>query len=146
MWILICSLCQVSPEFLHDKSSSGTSFWFRPLQWGNENPPDSAIITLVLHCRNHVSQPKAAILLFTEWVGLLNFTVQIWRGSSRGVLSNIYYISTVNTQHMQGPDALLQLGYTWRHVSAVKRPSSGKLRIILLTYSKVLYLNNIILY
>jgi len=26
---------------------------------------------------------------------------------------------------MQGSDVLLQLGYTLRHVSAVKRPSSG---------------------
>ena len=25
-------------------------------------------------------------------------------------------------QHMQRPDVLLQLGYIWRHVSAVKRP------------------------
>ena len=48
----------------------------------------------------------------------------------------IYYISTINTQHMQRPDVLLQLGYTWRHVSAVKRPSSGQLRIMLLRYSQ----------
>ena len=27
--------------------------------------------------------------------------------------------STVNTQHIQRPDVTLQLGYTWRHVSAV---------------------------
>ena len=37
----------------------------------------------------------------------------------------VYCISTVNTQHMQRPDVLVQLGYIWRHVSAVKRPSSG---------------------
>ena len=49
----------------------------------------------------------------------------------------IYYISTVNTEHMQRPDVLLQLGYAWRHVSAVKRPSSGKLPIILLRYFKI---------
>ena len=49
----------------------------------------------------------------------------------------IYYISTVETQHMQRPDVLLQLGYTWRHVSAVKQPFSGKVRIILLRYSKI---------
>jgi len=46
----------------------------------------------------------------------------------------ILYIifSTVNTQHIQRPDVILQLGYTWRHVSAVKRPSSGQYRIVLL--------------
>ena len=38
-------------------------------------------------------------------------------------MENIYYISTVNTQHMRGPDVLLRPGYTWRHVLAVKRPS-----------------------
>jgi len=38
---------------------------------------------------------------------------------------------------MKNPDVLLQLGYTWRHVSAVKRPSSGQLkRILLLRYSQ----------
>ena len=56
----------------------------------------------------------------------------------------IYCISTVNTQHMQRPDVLVQLCYIWRHVSAVKRPSSGQQRIVLLRYS-VLYLNNTIL-
>jgi len=40
--------------------------------------------------------------------------------------------STVNTQHTQRPDILLQLGYTWRHVSTVKRPSSGQYKIVLL--------------
>jgi len=35
-------------------------------------------------------------------------------------------IGTVNTQHMQRPDVLLQLGYIWPHVSAVKRPFSGQ--------------------
>ena len=48
----------------------------------------------------------------------------------------IYNIfSTANTQHMQRPDVLLQLGYTWRNVSAVKWPSSGQLRIISLRLS-----------
>ena len=42
----------------------------------------------------------------------------------------MYYISTVNTQHMQRRDVLLQLGYNWRHVSAVKRPSSGQYKIL----------------
>ena len=55
---------------------------------------------------------------------------------SHCVSSNIYYISTVNSQHMQRPDVLLQLGYTWRHVSAVKRPSSGQHRLVLLRYSQ----------
>jgi hypothetical protein len=45
----------------------------------------------------------------------------------------IYCISTVNTQHMQRPDVLVKPGYIWRHVSAVKRPSSGQQRIVLLT-------------
>ena len=53
------------------------------------------------------------------------------KGPSRCASSIICYISTVNTQHMQGRDVLLQLGYTWRHVSAVKRPFSGQLRTIL---------------
>ena len=48
----------------------------------------------------------------------------------------IQHISSVKTQHMQGPDVLLQLGYTWRHVSAVKRPSSGQHIVILLRYSQ----------
>jgi len=42
---------------------------------------------------------------------------------------------TVNTQHIQGPDVLVQLGYIWRHVSVVKRPYSGQQRIVLLKYS-----------
>jgi hypothetical protein len=46
----------------------------------------------------------------------------------------IYCISTVNTQHMQRPDVLVQPGYIWRHISAVKRPSLGQLRIALLLY------------
>jgi len=54
----------------------------------------------------------------------------IWREPSRSVSSTIYCISTVNTQHMQRPDILVQLGYIWRHVSAVKRPSSGQQRIV----------------
>ena len=45
----------------------------------------------------------------------------------------IYCISTVNTQHMQIPDVLVQLGYIWRHVSAVKRPFSGQQRTVLLS-------------
>ena len=43
----------------------------------------------------------------------------------------IYYISTVNTQCMQRPDVLLQLGFIWRHVSAVNRQSSGQQRVVL---------------
>ena len=34
------------------------------------------------------------------------------------------------------PDVLLQLGYTWRHVSALKRPSSCQLSIIILRCSQ----------
>ena len=49
----------------------------------------------------------------------------------------VYYISIVNTQHMQRPDVLVQLGYIWRHVSPVKRPSSGQQRIVLLRYSQI---------
>ena len=42
------------------------------------------------------------------------------------IIKYVYFIfSTVNTQHIQIPDVILQLGYTWRHASAVKRPSSG---------------------
>ena len=44
----------------------------------------------------------------------------------------IYCISTVNTQQMQRPDVSVQLGDIWRHVSAVKLPSSGQQRIVLL--------------
>jgi hypothetical protein len=72
----------ITPSFSrvsHNKRSSETSFWFRALQRDNENPPDSAIIMVVLHYRIHMSQPKAAIILFTEWFGLLNFIVQKWR-------------------------------------------------------------------
>jgi len=47
--------------------------------------------------------------------------LQIWRDPSRCVLSIIYCVSTVNTQHMQRPDVLVQLGYIWRHISAVNR-------------------------
>ena len=49
----------------------------------------------------------------------------------------IYYISTVNTQRMHRPDVLLQLGYIWRDVSAVNRPSSGQQRIVLIRYSQI---------
>jgi hypothetical protein len=48
----------------------------------------------------------------------------------------IYRICTLNTQHMQRPDVLVQLGYIWRHVSAVNRPSSGQQGIVLLRYSQ----------
>jgi len=59
------------------------------------------------------------------------------RGPSRCVSSIIYCISTVNTQHMQRPDVLVQLGYIWRHVSAVKRSSQGQQRIVLLRYGQI---------
>jgi len=49
----------------------------------------------------------------------------------------IHYISTVNTQRMQRPDVLLQLGYIWRHVSAVNEPSSGQQGIVSLRYSQI---------
>jgi len=52
-------------------------------------------------------------------------------------MSIIYCISTVNTQQMQRPDVLVQLGYIWRHVSAVNRPSSGQQGIVLLRYSQL---------
>jgi len=38
---------------------------------------------------------------------------------------------------MQRPNVLVQLGYIWRHVSAVKRPSSGQQGIVLLRYSQL---------
>ena len=44
-------------------------------------------------------------------------------------------IVLVNAQHMQRPDVLVQLAYIWRHVSAFKRPSSGKQKIVLLRYT-----------
>jgi len=50
-------------------------------------------------------------------------SLQIWRGPFLCVPSIIYWISAVNTQHIQRPDVFVQLGYIWRHVSAVKRPS-----------------------
>ena len=50
---------------------------------------------------------------------------------------SIYCISAVNTQHMQKPHVLVQLVYTWRHVSAVNRPSSGKQGVVLLRYSQI---------
>jgi len=49
----------------------------------------------------------------------------------------IYCISTVNTQHIQRPDVLVQLGYIWRIVSAVNLPSSGQQRIVFLRYSQI---------
>jgi len=68
-------------------------------------------------------------------------------GPPRCISSTIYYISTVNTKHKQRLDVLVQLGYMWLHVSAVKRPSSGQQRIVLLRYGQIdctilLYLNN----
>jgi len=59
------------------------------------------------------------------------------RDPSRCVPPIIYCISTVNTQRMQRPDVLIQLGYVWRHVSAVNRPSSGQQRIVLLRYIQI---------
>ena len=44
-----------------------------------------------------------------------------WYKKYRRICFIIYCISTVNTQHMQRPDVLVQLGYIWRHVSAVNR-------------------------
>ena len=46
-------------------------------------------------------------------------------------------INTVRTQRLQKPDAYLQVSYSWRHVSAVKQPSSGQLRTMLLRYSQI---------
>ena len=51
--------------------------------------------------------------------------------------SVIYSISTINTQHKQRSDVLLQLGYIWRHVSAIKWPSSVQQRIVLLRYRQI---------
>jgi len=53
------------------------------------------------------------------------------------VLEVIYCISTVNTQYMQRQDVLVQLGYIWRHVSAVNRPASDQQRIVLLRYRQI---------
>jgi len=55
--------------------------------------------------------------------------------------SIIYYISAVNTQQIQRPDVLVlvQLVYTWRHVSAVNRPSPGQQIIVLVRYIKTVY-------
>jgi len=38
---------------------------------------------------------------------------------------------------MQRLDVLVQMGYIWRHVSAVNRPSSGQQGIVLLRYSQI---------
>jgi len=46
-------------------------------------------------------------------------------------------LDTVNTQQMQRPELLVQMHYIWRHVSAVKRPSSGQKGIVLLGYSQI---------
>ena len=73
-----------------------------------------------------------------ECVGaLIHPSFFFWRETSRCVSAIIYCINTVNTQHMQRPDELVQLGYIWRHVSAVDRPSSGQQRIVLLRYSQI---------
>jgi len=56
----------------------------------------------------------------------------------------IYCNSAFKTQHMQRPDVLVQLGYIWRHVSAVKRQSSGQQRIVLLRYSQTVQRNPIV--
>ena len=50
--------------------------------------------------------------------------------SSCGVSSRTMFTS----HHYQRPDVLVQLGYIWRHVSAVNRPTSGQHRIIQGTY------------
>jgi len=49
---------------------------------------------------------------------------------------------------MQRPNVLVQLCYIWRHVSAVKRPSSSQQRIVLLRYSQIIQwdpINNTVL-
>jgi len=38
---------------------------------------------------------------------------------------------------MQRPYVLVQLGYIWRHVLAVKWPSSGQQKIVMLRYSQI---------
>jgi len=59
------------------------------------------------------------------------------RGPSHCVSSTIYCTSTVNTQHIQRQNVLVQLGYIWRHVSAVKWPSSSQQRMVLLRYNQI---------
>ena len=54
------------------------------------------------------------------------------RGPSRFAFSIFFLFSTVNTQHMQTPGVLVQLGYIWRNVSAVNRPSYSQHRMIYL--------------
>ena len=54
--------------------------------------------------------------------------------------TGICCISTVNTQHMQRPGVLVQLGFIWGHVSAINRPSSGQQGIVLLRFSTILFL------
>ena len=44
----------------------------------------------------------------------ISWTQYYWNGPSRCVPSTIYCISTANTEHMQGPDVSVQLGYIWR--------------------------------
>ena len=64
-----------------------------------------------------VLQAKSHCLLLAKHE-VNKFNVQIFC-----VYVNVYCISTVNTQHMQRPDVLVQLGFIWRHVSTVNRPS-----------------------
>jgi len=49
------------------------------------------------------------------------------------IYSYFYFISAVNTRHMQRSDVLVQLGYIWRHVSAVNRPSSGQQVVVFIS-------------
>jgi len=77
------------------------------------------------YCKSDIFPRHSNVSLFSA-----SYTVYqmffFWRWPSRCVSSTIYCINTVNTQHIQRPDVLVQLGYIWRHVSAVKRPSSGQ--------------------
>jgi len=59
--------------------------------------------------------------------------------SSKILVLSIYYISAVNTQQMQRPNVLVQLGYIWRHVSALNRTSSGQQGIVLLMYIQIVF-------
>jgi len=89
------------------------------------------------HCTNkRMFAPR--LLRNKVWLNRSQWKIslQIWREPSLFVSSIIYCINTVNTQHIRRPYVLVQLGYIWRHVSAVKRPSSGQQRIVLLRYVK----------
>jgi len=48
----------------------------------------------------------------------------------------IVLVPSIHNIRTQRPDVLEQLGYIWRHVSAISRPSSGKQGIVLLRYSQ----------